>query len=58
MAIIIFFFYPHCGSVILFFLCVVKAADKYPYFPGQEPTLSGEVQFLLQVHCFTKPTFV
>ncbi|KAG8639946.1 hypothetical protein MANES_13G007900v8 [Manihot esculenta] len=25
-----------------------EAADKYPYFPGQEPTLSGEVQFLLQ----------
>ncbi|KAF2283085.1 hypothetical protein GH714_043408 [Hevea brasiliensis] len=25
-----------------------EAADKYPYFPGQEPTLSGDVHFLLQ----------
>jgi hypothetical protein len=27
----------------------VKAADKYPYFPGQEPTLPGHVDFLLEV---------
>ncbi|KAJ0038011.1 hypothetical protein Pint_23767 [Pistacia integerrima] len=25
-----------------------EAADKYPYFPGQEPTLPGNVDFLLQ----------
>ncbi|TQE05042.1 hypothetical protein C1H46_009334 [Malus baccata] len=25
-----------------------EAADKYPYFPGQEPTLPGDVDFLLQ----------
>ncbi|XP_034680856.1 4-sulfomuconolactone hydrolase [Vitis riparia] len=25
-----------------------EAADKYPYFPGQEPTLPGHLQFLLQ----------
>ncbi|CAL1355092.1 unnamed protein product [Linum trigynum] len=25
-----------------------EAADKYPYFPGQEPTLPGHVDFLLQ----------
>ena len=31
---------------IFFFL---KAADKYPYFPGQEPTLPGNVDFLLEV---------
>lgn len=35
----------------------IKAADKYPYFPGQEPTLPGNVDFLLQVrkltNCFT-----
>ncbi|KAJ3675809.1 hypothetical protein LUZ60_004851 [Juncus effusus] len=24
------------------------AADKYPYFPGQEPTLRGDVDFLLE----------
>ena len=24
-------------------------ADKYPYFPGQEPTLTGHADFLLQV---------
>ncbi|CAN1794451.1 hypothetical protein LINPERHAP1_LOCUS20300 [Linum perenne] len=26
----------------------LHAADKYPYFPGQEPTLPGDVDFLLQ----------
>ncbi|CAI0381345.1 unnamed protein product [Linum tenue] len=26
----------------------LHAADKYPYFPGQEPTLPGHVDFLLQ----------
>ncbi|XP_024041096.1 uncharacterized protein LOC18044825 isoform X2 [Citrus clementina] len=25
-----------------------EAADKFPYFPGQEPTLPGHVDFLLQ----------
>ncbi|MBA0798851.1 hypothetical protein Gohar_009405 [Gossypium harknessii] len=25
-----------------------EAADKYPYFPGQEPTLPGHLDFLLQ----------
>ncbi|KAG6712440.1 hypothetical protein I3842_05G103600 [Carya illinoinensis] len=25
-----------------------EAADKYPYFPGQEPTLPGNVDFLLE----------
>ncbi|KAK2993579.1 hypothetical protein RJ640_030886 [Escallonia rubra] len=25
-----------------------QAADKYPYFPGQEPTLPGDVNFLLE----------
>ncbi|CAK9144349.1 unnamed protein product [Ilex paraguariensis] len=25
-----------------------EAADKYPYFPGQEPTLPGHADFLLQ----------
>ncbi|XP_050205922.1 uncharacterized protein LOC130014459 [Mercurialis annua] len=25
-----------------------EAADKFPYFPGQEPTLPGDVEFLLQ----------
>ncbi|CAN6548654.1 unnamed protein product [Malus baccata var. baccata] len=25
-----------------------EAADKYPYFPGQEPTLPGDVDILLQ----------
>ncbi|XP_062156507.1 uncharacterized protein LOC133864229 isoform X2 [Alnus glutinosa] len=25
-----------------------EAADKYPYFPGQEPTLPGHVDFLLE----------
>ncbi|KAK4413161.1 hypothetical protein Salat_2728600 [Sesamum alatum] len=25
-----------------------QAAEKYPYFPGQEPTLPGHVDFLLQ----------
>ncbi|XP_074303296.1 uncharacterized protein LOC141637783 [Silene latifolia] len=25
-----------------------EAADKYPYFPGQQPTLPGHVEFLLQ----------
>ncbi|XP_065862539.1 uncharacterized protein [Euphorbia lathyris] len=25
-----------------------QAADKYPYFPGQEPTLPGDLDFLLQ----------
>ncbi|GLT86730.1 hypothetical protein SLE2022_048500 [Rubroshorea leprosula] len=25
-----------------------EAADKYPYFPGQEPTLAGNLNFLLQ----------
>ncbi|XP_015881742.1 uncharacterized protein LOC107417639 isoform X1 [Ziziphus jujuba] len=25
-----------------------EAADKYPYFPGQEPTLPGNVDFLVQ----------
>ncbi|OWM89793.1 hypothetical protein CDL15_Pgr024541 [Punica granatum] len=25
-----------------------EAAEKYPYFPGQEPTLPGHVDFLLQ----------
>ncbi|CAN0896092.1 2-pyrone-4,6-dicarboxylate hydrolase [Linum grandiflorum] len=25
-----------------------EAADRYPYFPGQEPTLPGHVDFLLQ----------
>ncbi|CAB4264064.1 unnamed protein product [Prunus armeniaca] len=25
-----------------------EAADKYPYFPGQEPTLPGDVDFLLK----------
>ncbi|XP_050205924.1 uncharacterized protein LOC126655707 [Mercurialis annua] len=25
-----------------------EAADKFPYFPGQEPTLPGDVQFLLK----------
>ncbi|XP_057949673.1 uncharacterized protein LOC131144812 isoform X2 [Malania oleifera] len=25
-----------------------EAADKYPYFPGQEPTIPGNVDFLLQ----------
>ncbi|KAL3511473.1 hypothetical protein ACH5RR_030874 [Cinchona calisaya] len=25
-----------------------EAAEKYPYFPGQEPTLPGRVEFLLQ----------
>ncbi|KAF8408449.1 hypothetical protein HHK36_007602 [Tetracentron sinense] len=25
-----------------------EAADKYPYFPGQEPTLPGNVDFLLK----------
>ncbi|KAL8520221.1 hypothetical protein ACS0TY_010946 [Phlomoides rotata] len=25
-----------------------QAAEKYPYFPGQEPTLMGHVDFLLQ----------
>ncbi|XP_059633484.1 uncharacterized protein LOC132276182 [Cornus florida] len=25
-----------------------EAADKYPYFPGQEPTLAGHVDFLLE----------
>lgn len=34
------------------FLCLgVQAADKYPYFPGQEPTLPGHLDFLLQVRC-------
>ena len=27
----------------------LKAAGKYPYFPGQEPTLRGDLDFLLQV---------
>ncbi|CAN1186734.1 hypothetical protein LINPERHAP2_LOCUS38291, partial [Linum perenne] len=26
----------------------VAAADKCPYFPGQEPTLAGHIDFLLQ----------
>ncbi|CAN1768666.1 hypothetical protein LINPERHAP1_LOCUS10758 [Linum perenne] len=26
----------------------IKAADKCPYFPGQEPTLAGHIDFLLQ----------
>uniref|UniRef100_A0A2P2KHS2 4-sulfomuconolactone hydrolase n=1 Tax=Rhizophora mucronata TaxID=61149 RepID=A0A2P2KHS2_RHIMU len=25
-----------------------EAADRYPYFPGQEPSLNGHVDFLLQ----------
>ncbi|XP_043713651.1 uncharacterized protein LOC122662151 [Telopea speciosissima] len=25
-----------------------EAADKYPYFPGQEPSLPGSVDFLLK----------
>lgn len=28
---------------------MLKAAEKYPYFPGQEPTLPGHVEFLLEV---------
>lgn len=31
------------------FVFDVKAAEKYPYFPGQEPTLPGQVEFLLEV---------
>lgn len=27
----------------------LKAVAKYPYFPGQEPTLTGHVDSLLQV---------
>ena len=42
--------------IFFFFFCecfVLKAAGKYPYFPGQEPTLPGHLQFLLQV-CLTR----
>ena len=38
------------SSSFFFFL---KAANEFPYFPGQEPTLPGHVDFLLQVcHLF------
>ena len=36
-------------SESLHFYFFLKAADKYPYFPGQEPTLPGNVDFLLEV---------
>uniref|UniRef100_M1A2S1 Aminocarboxymuconate-semialdehyde decarboxylase n=1 Tax=Solanum tuberosum TaxID=4113 RepID=M1A2S1_SOLTU len=26
-----------------------EAAEKYPYFPGQEPSLTGNAEFLLEV---------
>jgi hypothetical protein len=50
---------PRGSSVILlglffFFLPVtptlsVQAKEEYPYFPGQEPTLRGDADFLLEV---------
>lgn len=27
----------------------VQAKEEYPYFPGQEPTLRGDADFLLEV---------
>ncbi|XP_060196971.1 uncharacterized protein LOC132626205 isoform X2 [Lycium barbarum] len=35
-----------------------EAAEKYPYFPGQEPSLPGHVDYLLEVHakgCWLTP---
>ena len=37
------------NEILLFYILFLKAADKYPYFPGQEPTLPGNVDFLLEV---------
>jgi hypothetical protein len=37
------------GFPEVMWFCVVQAAEKYPYFPGQEATLRGDVDFLLEV---------
>ena len=37
---------------------VVQAAEKYPYFPGQEATLRGDVDFLLEVSLTSSPLSV
>ena len=39
-------------------LWVVQAAEKYPYFPGQEATLRGDVDFLLEVSLTSSSLFV
>ena len=44
-----FFRFPSIATAMLTYLYWVQAKDKYPYFPGNEPTLPGSVDFLLQV---------
>lgn len=39
-------------TLFLSFWANPQAADKYPYFPGQEPSLRGDLDFLLQVCCW------
>jgi hypothetical protein len=41
------------GFPEVMWFCVVQAAEKYPYFPGQEATLRGDVDFLLEVSVST-----
>lgn len=36
-------------SIALFLVLLNIKAGKFPYTPGQEPTLPGHVDFLLQV---------
>jgi len=35
--------------VIILFLSLKRKAGRFPFFPGQEPTLPGNADFLLQV---------
>lgn len=43
--------------LILHSFLFIQAADKYPYSPGQNPTLPGHLDFLLQVSKMLKTIF-